>query len=66
MLSGSPSWVALACNSSEGIGDMEHDLTHLVGSVGASSWLARSKLRVEPCDLGEGLGLVVPSVEGIA
>ena len=43
-----------------------NDLTHLVGSVGASSWLARSKSRVEPGDLGEGLGLMVPSVEGTA
>ena len=60
-----PSWVALAwlVTRARVLKKRNNDLTHLAGSVSASPWLARSKLRIEPCDLGEGLGLVVPSVE---
>lgn len=34
------------------------------GLVSAICWLARSKLRVGPRDLGEGLGLLVPRLNG--
>ena len=37
-----------------------------VGQEDAISWLARSKLRVEPGGWGEGLGLLVPRMEGSA
>ena len=40
--------------------------THQTGSVCATVWPARSKLRDGPCDLGEGLGHMVPKVEGTA
>uniref|UniRef100_A0A2C9V4L4 Uncharacterized protein n=1 Tax=Manihot esculenta TaxID=3983 RepID=A0A2C9V4L4_MANES len=38
----------------------------MAGSGLANFWLARSKLRVKPWDLGEGLGLLVPRAEGNA
>jgi len=36
------------------------------GLLAAICWLARSKLRVVPWDMGEGLCLLVPRREGTA
>ncbi|KVH95780.1 hypothetical protein Ccrd_002162 [Cynara cardunculus var. scolymus] len=40
--------------------------SRLVGFDGCKIWLARSKFGAGPCGLGEGLGFMVPKVEGNA